>query len=150
MGLFSKRPNNEQQVYIKSTINEVQTQYKQVATTTRVDWFLESYKRTYSLMEDLLNVEKKYPTYFGNQSPSFNMKKIKSERAEMETQFVDRFILSIEKNLLNYSTARGKRNNFNKEVDKFKFYADEFLPETIDYFNKTLNEHFAEYVQFSE
>lgn len=146
MGLFSKKPTGSQQAYIQSAISEVQIQYKQVAQTERVDWFLEAYKKTYDSMNYLINAEKKFPSYFGKHRPTTNMQKINSERPEMEKQFVDRFILSIEKKLLNYSTDRGKRNNFHKEVDKFKYYAAEFLPATVDYFNRIIQERFSEYI----
>lgn len=146
MGLFSKKPNRSQQVYIQSAIDEVQTQYKQVAKAERVDWFLEAYEKTYDAMDYLLKAEKNFPSYFGKHRPTSNLQKINSERPEMERQFIDRFILSIEKKLLNYSTERGKRNNFNKETDKFRYYADEFLPETVDYFNQMLKERFNQYL----
>lgn len=146
MGLFSKKPSGSQQVYIQSAISEVQTKYKYLTTVDRVDWFIEEYENIYRSMNFLLDAEKRFPSYFGKHKPSTNMKKIESERAEMEIQFIDRFILSIERKLLNYSTDRGKRNNFNKEANKFKYYAAEFLPETVDYFNKVIQERFTEYI----
>ena len=91
-------------------------------------------------------MQKKFPSFFGKNSPSSNLEKINSERKKMEKKFVDRFLISIEKKLLNYSTDRGKRNNFNKETDKFKYYAGEFLPETVKYFNEMIEERFPEYL----
>ena len=75
------------------------------------------------------------------------MNKIKSERQEMEKEFIDRYFICIEKKLLNYSTIRGKKNNFTKETDIFRYYAPEFLPETVDYFNKIISENFSDYIE---
>ena len=146
MGLFSKKPNGSQQVYIQSAINEVQTQYKYLTQVERVDWFVEAYENIYKSMNFLLDSEKRFPSFFGKYTPSTNMKKIESERNEMEKQFIDRFFLSIEKKLLEYSTMRGKKNNFIKETDKFRYYAGEFLPESVDYFNNIIETRYPEYM----
>lgn len=147
MGLFDKKPNAKTQVYIQSHINEVQTQYKYLTRVERVDWFLETYEKIYKEMNYLLDAEKKYPSYFGKHRPSTNMNKIKSERQEMEKDFIDRYFICIEKKLLNYSTIRGKKNNFTKETDIFRYYAPEFLPETVDYFNKIIRKNFSDYIE---
>ena len=34
----------------------------------------------------------------------------------------------------------------NKETDKFRYYAGEFLPETVDYFTKIVSERFPQYL----
>lgn len=146
MGLFSKKPTLTHIHEIESAIFEAQTSYKEVATTDRPDWFIEAYEKTYTSTEFLVKMERKYPSYFKKPTPSSNLEKINSERKKMEKKFVDRFIISIEKKLLNYSTERGKRNNFNKETDKFRYYAGDFLPETVDYFNKVIKERFSEYL----
>lgn len=140
------KPTGSQQVYIDSAIHDVQMHYKQVASTTRVDWFIEEYKSTYSSLNYLLDAEKKFPSYFGKNNPTSNLNKINCERPKMEKKFIDRYILSIEKKLLEYSTERGKRNNFNKETDKFRYYADEFLPESVVYFDKLISERFPDYI----
>ena len=146
MGIFSKKPSGSQQAYIASAISEVQIQYKNVATTSNIENFLESYRKTKDSMKYLLDAERKFPSYFRHPKPSENMKKIESERLEMEHQLIDRLIVSIEKRLLDFSTDRGKRNNFNKEVDKFRYYAGEFLPETVNYFENIVKERFPEYI----
>lgn len=140
------KPNGSQQAYIQSAISDAQIHYKQVANTNRVDWFIEEYQKTYIAMNYLLEAEKKFPSYFGNPSPTSNLNKINHERPQMEKKFIDRFILSIEKKLLEYSTDRGKRNNFNKETDKFRYYAGEFLPESVTYFDELISERFPDYI----
>ena len=67
------------------------------------------------------------------------------ERFLVEQDFIDRYMVSIERKLLDYSTIRGKTNNFNKKVDLFMFYAGEFQPENITYFEQVLAERFPEF-----
>lgn len=146
MGLFSsKKPTTDHIVKIESAIFQAQTNYKEASKTDRPDWYVEAYKRAYTSTQFLVEMQKKYPSFFGKNSPSSNLEKINSERKTMERKFIDRFIISIEKKLLNYSTVRGKTNNFNKEISKFKYYSGEFLPETVLYFEEMIKERFSEY-----
>ena len=145
MGFFSKKPTVNQINQIESAIFQVQTNYKTVTSTDRVDWFIEAYENTYAALKILLDMQNKYPSYFGKNSPSSNLDKINSERKKMEREFIDRFITSIENKLLKYSTPRGKINNFIQETDKLRCHMDDFLPETIEYFEKTIKKRFSEY-----
>ena len=80
MGIFSKKPSGSQQAYIASAISEVQIQYKNVATTSNIEIFLESYRKTKDSMKYLLDAERKFPSYFRHPKPSENMKKIEKKR----------------------------------------------------------------------
>lgn len=87
--------------------------------------------------------ENKFPKYF--KKPSDNLNKITKELPECEKKFVDYTLNNLERKLLNYTTDRGKINNFNKEIDIFHYYAAEFLPETVIYFEKQIEKIFPKY-----
>ena len=146
MGLFSKKPSQREQNDISQNIFNVQSAYRSMYDGCGVEVYVDCKNRLMKSMNTLLAYEKKYPSYFKHPTPTENAKKIQEEMQEVEMHFVDYTITYIEKKLLNYSTARGKTNNFNKETDKFKYYAGEFLPGTVEYFDKMLHEHFSEYI----
>ena len=98
-------------------------------------------------LNTLIAYEKKYSSFFKNPKPTANSAKVSRELPSVEKKFVDYTIINLERKLLKYTTDRGKRNNFNKEVDIFKYYAGEFLPQTVEYFDKQIHERFSEYLQ---
>lgn len=146
MGIFSKNPSLKEQNEISQNIFWVQSFYKTMFDGCGVEVFVNCKQRVFSSLDLLIKYERKYPSYFKHPKPTENHKKIIKELPEAEKKFVDYTIINIEKKLLNYSTDRGKRNNFNKETDKFRYYAGEFLPETVDYFTRMINERFPEYL----
>lgn len=147
MGLFSKNPSKHEQEDITQHIFWIQSFYKTINDGCGIEVFVDCKNRVLNSLEILISYEKKYNSFFKKPKPSDNKKKIFRELPEIERRFVDYTIVKLEKKLLDYSTDRGKRNNFNKEVDKFMYYAGEFLPSTVDYFNRIINERFSEYMQ---
>lgn len=147
MGLFSKKPNQQEQNDISQHIFWVQSFYKSMYDGCGIDVFVDCKNRVFKSLDVLISYEKKYNSFFKKPKPSDNKEKVIRELPDVERHFVDYTITNLEKKLLNYSTDRGKRNNFNKETDKFRYYADEFLPETVDYFNQLIRERFSEYVE---
>lgn len=93
-------------------------------------------------LNKLICLQNKYPLSFRKNTPKEAAQKIKDELPNAERLFVERYIISIEKKLLNYKTPRGKMNNLINMVDKFKYYSGEFLPETVDYFKQLVKQHF--------
>lgn len=146
MGLFSKNPTSKEQAEISQNIFWVQSFYKTLHDGCGVEVFADSKQRVFSSLNLLIKYEKKYPSFFKHPTPTENYNKVLKELPKVEKKFVDYTVVYIEKKLLNYSTDRGKRNNFNKETDKFRYYAGEFLPETVDYFTKMIQERFPEYL----
>lgn len=147
MGLFSKKPNQREQNDISQHIFLVQSSFRSMYDGCGIEIFIDCKNRVLQSLETLIAYEKKYNSFFKKPTPSDNKEKVIRELPEVEKRFVDYTITKIEKKLLDYSTERGKRNNFNKEIDKFKYYAGEFLPETVDYFNKVIQERFPEYAE---
>lgn len=147
MGLFSKKPNQQEQNDISQHIFWVQSFYESMYDGCGIDVFVDCKNRVFKSLDVLISYEKKYNSFFKKPKPSDNKEKVIRELPDVERHFVDYTITNLEKKLLNYSTDRGKRNNFNKETDKFRYYADEFLPETVDYFNQLIRERFSEYVE---
>ena len=146
MGLFTKNPSQKEQQEISQDIFLVQSSYKTMFDGCGVEVFVSCKQRVFSCLNVLIKYEKKYPSFFKNPKPTENYNKVIKELPKTERKFVDYTITQIEKKLLNYSTERGKRNNFNKETDKFRYYAGEFLPETVDYFTKIVSERFPQYL----
>ena len=147
MGLFSKKPNQREQNDISHHIFLVQSSYRSMYDGCGIEIFIDCKNRVLQSLETLIAYEKKYNSFFKKPTPSDNKEKVIRELPEVEKRFVDYTITKIEKKLLDYSTDRGRRNNFNKEIDKFKYYAGEFLPETVDYFNMVIHERFQEYAE---
>ena len=146
MGLFSRNPSRTEQNDISQHIHYVQSSYKMMYDGCGIEVFVDCKNRTLSSLEILVSYENKYHSYFKKPRPSDNKATVLKELPDVERKFVEYTILNLEKKLLNYSTDRGKRNNFNKEIDKFRYYAGEFLPETVDYFNQMIEERFPEYL----
>ena len=147
MGLFFKKPNSIEQSEISTLIYNVQTSYRYMHDWCGVEIFVDCKKNVFDDINKLIKYESKYPSFFKHPTPSENKQKVISELPYVEKKYIDNLIVYIEKKLLNYSTDRGKRNNFNKEADKFRYYAGEFLPETVDYFNKVARKNFSDYIE---
>lgn len=144
---FSKKPTGMDAYYIQSGIDRAKTLYKQMFETDRVDHYLSFRDELNCTINKLLEYEHIYPNVFkAPHRPSDVCAQIQNEQKECEHKLIDRNIIRIERLLLNYKTERGKRNNFVKETDIIKYYAGEFLPETIDYFLDQLQQRFPNYV----
>lgn len=145
MGLFNKRmPDDLDSMKINSLIESLQSRYDWIRQTDDLTAFITGTEFMKQDIEKLLNYEKKYPNFFKHK-PSYGWNIIMKERFLVEQDFIDRYMVSIERKLLDYSTIRGKTNNFNKKVDLFMFYAGEFQPENITYFEQLLAERFPEF-----
>ena len=70
---------------------------------------------------------------------------LKNTKLLLEQKFIDRYVMSIERKLLDYTTIRGKTNNFNKMVDIFRYYSGDFEPANVNYFEFRLIERFPEF-----
>lgn len=146
MGLFQskRKPDEFEAMRIQSAIEALQDHYKWICQTDDLGAFINGTNFMKDDIKKLLSYERNYPSFFKSK-PSAAQNKILMERLEVEKNFIDRYIMSIERKLLDYSTMRGKTNNFNKKVDLFKYYAGEFKPESIDYFKKMISERFPEF-----
>ena len=147
MKLFgSKKPSSSEQNQIKEHIRTIELFYKIMYDGCGIDIFVECKNRVLTASTELIKYEEKYPNFFVAPGPKENSTRILDELPECEREFIDYMLQRLERKLLDYSTDRGKRNNFNKEVDKFKYFAGEFLPETVDYFNQQLQRRFPEFL----
>lgn len=146
MGLFGNKrmPTDLEAMKIQSTIESLQGHYKWICQTDDLRAFVTGTNFMKEDIKQLLSYEKKYPYFFKNK-PSHAWNKILQERKDVEKDFIDRYIISIERKLLNYSTLRGKTNNLNKMVDIFRYDAGEFNPESVNYFEMKLRERFPEF-----
>lgn len=146
MGLFGNKrmPSELDAMKIQSGIESLQGHYKWVCNTDDLGAFINGSNFMKDDIENLLYYERKYPNFFRNK-PSYGWSVILEERSDVEQQFIDRYIISIERKLLDYSTMRGKTNNFNKKVDLFRYYAGEFKPESVNYFEQMIKERFPEF-----
>lgn len=146
MGLFSKKPNQHDAFMIKQKIQELNYYNETIARMDNVEGFLNQISGLKNTVIDMQKYERKYPDVF-NTKPSKILKNFGTNKLILEKNFIDRYLLAIERKLLNYSTMRGKTNNFNKMVDIFKYYAGEFEPENVNYFSIKLQERFPEFYQ---
>ena len=146
MGLFSKKPNQHDAFMIKQKIQELNYYNETIARMDNVEGFLNQIGGLKNTVIDMQKYERKYPDVF-NPKPSKILKNFETNKLILEKNFIDRYLLAIERKLLNYSTMSGKTNNFNKMVDIFKYYAGEFEPENVNYFSIKLQERFPEFYQ---
>lgn len=144
MELFSKKPNQEDAFWIKQITQELNYHNDIIVRMDNVEGFLNEIHSLKDTVKKLLKYENKYPSVF-NPKPSVILKNFELNKILLEKNFIDRYILTIERKLIDYTTERGKINNFNKKVDLFRYYADEFEPETLVYFNCRLSERFPQY-----
>ena len=145
MGLFSQNPNGKTQGVIAQKAFQVQSSYKMMFDGCGIEVFVNCKKTVFDGVNTLIMYENKFPKYFRKPKPSDNLNKITKELPECEKKFVDYTLNNLERKLLNYTTDRGKINNFNKEIDIFHYYAAEFLPETVIYFEKQIEKIFPKY-----
>ncbi len=147
MGLFSKKPTRADAYTIQTSVSQVKILYSSLFSANKIDLFISEREELNIEIERLLKYEKKYPNvFYKNQRPSDILRKIQNERAVCERKLIDRNLALIESTLLNYKTERGKRNNFIKETDIIKYYAEELLPETVEYFELQLQKMFPQYI----
>ena len=149
MGLFRKKnkmPSELDALKINQSISFLKEHYEWIRQTDSLDAFIMGSNQMKQDINKLFEYEKKYPKFFSHK-PSYGWNIILQERKGVEKDFIDRYMLSIERKLLDYSTLRGKKNNFTKKVDLFRYYAGEFEPENVNYFERCLIERFPEYLQ---
>lgn len=146
MGFFSKKPNQHDAFMIRNKMQELNYYNETIVRMDNVEGFLNQIIGLKNTVMDMQKYERKYPDVF-NPKPSKILKNFETNKLILEKNFIDRYLLAIERKLLNYSTMRGKTNNFNKMVDIFKYYAGEFEPENVNYFSIKLQERFSEFYQ---
>ncbi len=148
MGLFSKSKmiNDDDAFYIDRILRMLQTYNDWATNGDNIIGFFNSIECLKNEVLQLLPYERKYPNYF-DPKPSDVLNNFESYKLLLEQKFIDRYIVSIERKLLNYTTIRGKTNNFNKMVDIFRYESGEFEPENINYFESKLAERLPEYYQ---
>ena len=148
MGLFSKpkMPNEDDKFWIEQKLETLNHYNDWVTRGDNITGFFNDVEGLRNTVKELVKYEKKYPNYF-NPKPSQILNNFSSNKLLLEKGFIDRYIMAIERKLLDYSTMRGKTNNFNKMVDIFRYYAGEFEPENVNYFEMKLSERFPEFFQ---
>lgn len=97
----------------------------------------------------LVEDAEKYPSLFENSEikPSEAYEALLAQKPELEKKIVDNFFYELERYLLNYTTEKGKKNNFKKKTDVFAFDLQELSADTFDYFQQQLHERFPEYLE---
>lgn len=144
MGLFGKRmPTLEEKLQIDSELTMLNSYNNGVTRVDDVGLFLSDVESLKEIVGRLIKYEIKYPNYF-NPKPSQILNSFSTNKLLLEKGFIDRYIMAIERKLLDYSTMRGKTNNFNKMVDVFRYYSGEFEPENVNYFEIKLKERFSD------
>ena len=150
MGLFSRKirmPNVTDKNEIEYLLQTLTSYNNGVTRVDDIERFLSDIDFLKSIVKRLIPYEKKYPDYF-NPKPTEILRNFDTNnKLILEKNFIDRYLITIERKLLDYSTMRGKTNNFNKKVDLFRYYAGEFEPENVNYFERCLIERFPEYLQ---
>lgn len=148
MGLFGNRrmPNADDAFWISQKLETLNHYNDWVTRGDNITGFFNNVEGLRNTVKDLIKYEKKYPNYF-NPKPSQILNNFSTNKLLLEKGFIDRYIMSIERKLLDYSTMRGKTNNFNKMVDIFRYYAGEFEPENINYFEMMIRQRFPEFYE---
>ena len=148
MGLLNliMKPSKKEQNEISQNIFWAQSYYDFIKSSCGVESFIDNKKRLLSALIVLVNYETKYPRYFNHPKPTENHAKVQSELPAIEKNYVDYYMSHIANKLLKYSTTRGKTNNFNKEVESFRRFGADFLPGTMEYFERQLEIHFNQYL----
>ena len=148
MGLLNliMKPSKKEQNEISQNIFQAQSYYDFIKSSCGAESLIDNKKRLLSALIVLVNYETKYPRYFNHPKPTENLAKVQSELLVLEKKYVDYYMSHIANRLLKYSTTRGKTDNFNKETEAFRRFSADFLPDTIEYFEKQLEIHFNQYL----
>lgn len=148
MKLFNKNNtlNENDKFWINQHLKTIDTYNEFLTWGDNIPGFFNNIDSLKNAVKDLLPYEQKYPNYF-SPKPSQIIKNFSSNKLVLEKNFIDRYIMSIERKLLDYTTIRGKTNNFNKMVNIFMYYAGEFESENVTYFEMMIKERFSEYYQ---
>lgn len=140
---FKKKMSLLEQQQLKITADEVQVSYNIIFNIVDDPEALMKHRELLNeKMVFLLSLQKKYPSLFKKDTPEQAATQLKQEQPIAEKKFIDRYVLSIERKLLNYKTDRGKNNNLKNSIEKFMYYSSEFLPQSIDYFKLSISKHF--------
>lgn len=142
----NKRPTEMEDFKIRKYLQIIKYQQEWIKSVDNIEGFFNAVNSLHKTFAELSVYGKKYPNFF-NPNPVQTLKNFSTHKLVFEKNFIDRYIVAIEKRLLNYSTARGKINNFNKMVDIFRYYAGEFEPENVNYFEMKLKERFPNFLQ---
>jgi len=157
MKLFKKLINNKSnskvnakidmldEIQIKNDLKDAQFKTLHIQETNEPISFNNWYNQALESSKKLLYWEEKYPKAF-NISPCTMVETLINTRNELERDMIDRWIHNLERTLIQYSTEKGKMNNFKKQVDLFKFDSEVLLPESIDYFQSELEKHYSQYI----
>ena len=148
MGLFGNKriPTGMDEFEINQRLQSINYYNDVVKRGDNITGFFNDVEGLRNTVKELVRYERKYPNYF-NPKPSQILNNFSTNKLILEKGFIERYIIAIERKLLDYSTMRGKTNNFNKMVDIFRYYAGEFEPENVNYFEMKLRERFPEFLQ---
>lgn len=151
MGLFSKKKGNKNS---NSVINE--------AISMQVKLMQDNIDRlkcadSIQNLEDRLEVAITSIKKLGDMTKQYNAKLVgfdedelvsalQNDVPEIERIMIDNWINNLDRKILNYTTEKGKKSNFIKEVEKFRFDYNKLDKTSIDYFEKKVSEKYSEYL----
>ena len=135
----SKKPTDMEALRFESDARYVMDLYASIAKVDNLDAYLIQRGLLLESLERIVAFQKKYPSALkGANTPIKAAEKIKKERPEFEKAFVDRYIKATLRKAVSYKTERGRKNHINHANTVFMFSKDEFLPETVNYFQSLI------------
>ena len=136
---FEKKPTFQEATTFNSDYASFRDLCSAIPKADDVDVFVTQRKNLMENLSRMIAFQKKYPKMFkGKDSPQKIAEQMKKDRKQFEKAFVDRYIKATMRNIIEYKTDRGREDCFTHAVEVFAFYHDEFLPETMKYFQKLI------------
>lgn len=136
---FEKKPTFQEATTFNSDYASFRDLCSAIPKVDDVDVFVTQRKNLMENLNRMIAFQKKYPkTFKGKDTPLKAAEKMKKDRGQLEKAFVDRYVKAIMRNIIEYKTDRGRKDCLTHAIEVFAFYHDEFLPETIKYFQKTI------------
>ena len=135
----SKKPTDMEAIRFESDAHSVMDLYSSMAKADNLDVYLTQRGFLMESLDRIVTFQKKYPGVLkGKETPIKAAEKIKKERLEFEKAFVDRYIKATLRKAVSYKTEKGRKNHINHANTVFMFSKDEFLPETVKYFQSLI------------
>lgn len=131
---------------IESTTNRILDNIEYLKKSETILYFNKNYERIFLYLDDLINQKRNHPNYNFPVDPDELYSKLKQEKHLLECFVVDNAIEKINRKLLNYTTDKGKYNNFVKEYNIFLYDRDAMSDYSLNYFFQKTKELYPEYI----
>lgn len=147
LGKVYKQPKMSEfdKLNIESDMKFMKDQIERLKKCDTINKYNAEYKYAMELVKIMVKWESKYPLSFKDVKPHMIYESMVNERADLQCIMIDNWISNLDRKLLRYTTDKGKRNNFIKEVDIFRYDCTCLHPDAVNYFKESLKAKYPQY-----